>query len=121
MFLMGTNAPELEARHLHAHHRSQPFRLRVELRMLEEAPDGFGGPVVGHVQPHQAVMRVPPFGTVKVAVEAEERRLRQPVQDGNQILIIRADGRDIRADDTEMHPPLKQAQPLAGGQIFVEH
>ena len=77
--------------------------------------------IVRHVQPDQSVSRMRPAGTVEVLIEAEERWLRQTVQDRDQILVIRAPGRHVHTHEAEADAPITQQEPLAGGQVFVEH
>jgi len=95
----------------HAH----SFGLRVKRRMAQESPDELRRMIIGDVEPYNSVADVRPIGTIEVSVQTEERRLRQAVQHGNQVLIVCAPGSHVHAHKAEANSPLTQQEPLAGG------
>jgi hypothetical protein len=100
---------------------AQAFGLRSKGQMSQKAANELGRTVICHVQPSQAVAGMRPISPPKVLVQTEKRRLWQSVQDRQQIPVIGAPDAHVHADYSEANPPLTQQEPLAGGQVFVEH
>src|SRR5712691_5297336 len=71
-----------------ADHSSHSLCIGIERSVPKKAPDEFGCPVISHVQPHQAIIRVNPIGAIEVSIQAEKGWLRQVMQQRDQIFVV---------------------------------
>jgi len=72
--------------------------VSVERGVPQESASEFSSPIVANIQPHQAIASLLPIRPVKVAVQGEEGRIPQFVQNRYQVFVFGAAGGDFHTN-----------------------
>src|SRR5438132_1646844 len=104
-----------------ARHDAPSLGLSVEFRVAQKAANKVCRVSAPHIQPDQTIMRMRPIWTIEITIQAEESRVRQSVEQGDQVLIFGSRRSNVATDDTKTKSPLTQPEPLSFGKVFVEH
>jgi hypothetical protein len=103
------------------HHLSRALGVRVESRMLEKPPDRRRhlSLKLGNVHEDQAISTVPEAQISEVPVPREERRLFQPVQHGQDVVVADALVSHVRPDLPDGQVALTQPPDFDLGEVLV--
>src|SRR5207244_4968385 len=90
-------------------------------RMRKKAPDKESRLAGIHVKPSQTIASVDKAALEEIFISRQERRLLQPQQERQNIIIMHSLAAEVARDGAKANAPLPQEISLVAGNVFIEH
>jgi len=98
-----------------------PLSMRVERSVAQNAPDEAGSFFLADCECHEAIGAVAIHRIIETNISREERRLVEPLQEGNDRLVQHSRARNFAAHLDNSDPPAPQKLALAVRDVFIEN
>ena len=105
---------------LNAYHFSQTPRVHPKEGVPQKEPDEKCGLFGLHVKPYQGVSRVRKLAVKEISIPGQERRILQPEQQRQDVIIADSLVAKVSRDGSEANVPLPQQIGLVARDIFVQ-
>lgn len=112
--------PEVDAIVVRAGHDAHTPGRGIETRVQQETAEIVSQIVSPHVQPYQAVSGVTELGEIKIFVLREESDVSLPVQERDNVIILRPPVAQMDTNLPKRNPPPAQHHALVFRKVLVE-